>query len=51
MEDIDPPTRPVSRNTNAQFGHGTTRPHRGIEFSDRTNIANIELLEAHLDNQ
>ena len=28
----------------------TTRPQRGIEFSDGTNIANIELLEAHLGN-
>ena len=33
------------------IGHDTTRPQRGIEFSDRTNIANIELLVAHFDNQ
>ena len=38
-------------NLGMVLGHGTTRPQRDIEFSDRTNIANIELLEAHLDNQ
>ena len=33
------------------FGDGTTRLQRGIEFIDGTYIVNIELLEAHYDNQ